>query len=387
MRIALHSLVALVGASLLASCGDSSSGTSTASPTRLEVQSALDAITETGVDGVLLRLGGPFGKEVLTSGTADPASGRAARTDDTFRVASISKAFSGAVILSMVRDGLLNLTDTVGDWLPGQLPEADAVTLRELLNHTSGVFNYTDDATFRMRFGEDPLQLWSPEELVDIAAGHPLNFAPGTAYAYSNTDNIIVALIAENASCLHASGCKSYDDLLRERVFRPLRLAHTALARTPTLPQPFIRGFFENNDRSHEDVSEAINPSGVWASGAVISTADDLARFIGALVAGKLYGAAQRTVVRQTVRGDSEPPGLPGPGTNNAGLALFRYDAECGPVWGHTGRFPGYRNYAFATPDGKRTLILTLNTEPGPAAADLRILTALELAVCRLVDL
>jgi D-alanyl-D-alanine carboxypeptidase len=377
----LRSLAALPLACLLAACGGGSSGSSTASPTQAEVQDALDAITATGVTGVLLRLGGPFGKEVLTSGVADPASGRRATSASTFRIASIAKAFSGAVILSLVRDGLVDLDDTVEEWLPGQLPRGDEVHVHELLNHTSGVFNYTADPEFLDRFGGDPLGLWTPEELVAVAARHDLNFDPGTAYAYSNTDNIIVGLIAEAATG------QPYGDLLQQRIFAKLGLRHTQLPTTPALPDPFIHGFFRNADGSVEDVSEAISPSGVWASGAIISTPDELARFIGALVAGQLYGGALRAEAMITVPGDSQPPGLPGPGTNNAGLALFRYDAECGPVWGHTGRFPGYRNYALATPDGGRTLVLTLNQEPAPDTADLRILHALELAVCRLVDL
>lgn len=363
---------------VLAACGEGSS--SSATPSRAAVQGGLDAITATGVTGALLRLAGPAGVEVLHSGVADPASGRPPGANDTFRIASISKAFSGAVILALVRDGRVGLDDTVAQWLPGAFPGAERVTLRQLLDHTSGLFNYTEDEQFLMQFGADPLRVWTPQDLVAVAARHPLNFDPGTAYRYSNTDNIVVGLIAEAASS------ETYDVLLRTRVFDRLGLRHTRLPETPSLPEPYIRGFVWDDDGALEDVSEAISPTGVWASGAIIATAADLGRFVGALVSGDLYGPAQRLAARRTVPGDSQPPGPPGPGTNQAGLAVFRYDTVCGTFWGHTGRFPGYRSYALATPDGSHTLVLTLNTEPAPPAADAAILQALELATCRLVD-
>jgi D-alanyl-D-alanine carboxypeptidase len=374
-RLALLPLLLLSTA-----CGGGSSSSST-TPTFAEMQAGLDAITATGVTGVLLRLGGPFGSEVLTSGVADRQSGRPPTATDTFRIASISKAYSGVVILDLVRDGLVGLDDTVERWLPGALPEGDRVHIRQLLDHTSGVFNYTDDETFQTEFGNDPLRVWTPAELVAVAAGHRLNFEPGTAYAYSNTDNILIGLIAEAATG------DSYAALLQSSVFGPLGLQHTALPTTTALPDPFIHGFFYHQDGTVQDVSEALSPTGSWASGAIISTATDLARFVGALVGGDLYGQALREQARRTVAGDSQPPGPPGPGTNQAGLGLFRYDAACGTMWGHTGRFPGYRTYALATPNGRRTLVLTLNEEPAPAAADAPILAALELAVCRLIGL
>src|SRR5512143_2688215 len=102
----------LFAALLLAACGGGSSSPS-AMPTRAELQASLNTIVTTGVPGVLLRLGGPFGSEVLRSGVADLEGGRRTRTTDTFKIASVSKAFSGAVILGLVRDGRLGLDDTV----------------------------------------------------------------------------------------------------------------------------------------------------------------------------------------------------------------------------------------------------------------------------------
>ena len=380
MRGSVSGAGLLFAALLLAACGGGSSSPS-AMPTRAEVQASLNTIVTTGVPGALLRLGGPFGNEVLRSGVADLEGGRRARTTDTFKIASISKAFSGAVILSLVRDGRLGLDDTVERWLPGALTEGDRIELRQLLNHTSGVFNYTEDEDFLRLFDSDPLRVWTPIELVEVAARHDLYFDPGTGYHYSNTDNILVALIAEAASG------ETYTALLQSRVFDPLGLRHTTLPTEPQLPHPFIHGFFYKTDEPVEDVSEALSPTGVWASGAILSTADEVSRFVGALVAGDLYGPALRAEAMRTVAGDSDPPGPPGSGTNQAGLALFRYDTACGTMWGHTGSFPGYRTYALATPDGSRTVVLTLNEEPSPSAADAAILQTLDLAICRLVDL
>jgi D-alanyl-D-alanine carboxypeptidase len=185
-----------------------------------------------------------------------------------------------------------------------------------------------------------------------------LVFAPGSKYAYSNTDNIVVGLIAE------AVTGKSYAQLLDEVVFGPAKLRETSFPSGFKMPTPFIHGYVVAPGSKPRDVSTFLSPSGAWASGAIVSSPRDLNTFIGDYLAGKFFSTAAQQQQMRWIRGGASSP--PGPGKNSAGLALFRYQTRCGTVYGHTGNFPGYVQLAAATADGKRTLTTTLNI-PAPS--------------------
>jgi D-alanyl-D-alanine carboxypeptidase len=209
------------------------------------------------------------------------------------------------------------------------------VTLRQLLQHTSGLPDYSQSQAFQDIVRADPRHHFDSRRLLDFVADEPLRFPPGTRYQYSNSDNIAVALMAEAATGT------PYERLLRDLVYRPLGLRHTSLP--------------------PEDVGEVVSTSGVWASGGIVSTPADLTAFIRGYAGGRLYG---RDVVREQRRwiagGASEPAG---PGRNDAGLALFRYTTRCGVVLGHTGNTLGYTQLIAATPDGRRSLTLSVTTQ------------------------
>jgi D-alanyl-D-alanine carboxypeptidase len=171
--------------------------------------------------------------------------------------------------------------------------------------------------------------------------------------------------------------------LLARRVFRPARLTRTSFpTRRVPLPRPFIHGYLVEHGQPPEDVTTLISPSGAWASGAIVSTPANLGAFIRAYLGRKFFGAAQRREQFRFVRGSSSPPG---PGTNSAGLAVFRYRSRCGTVYGHTGNFPGYVHWAAATANGKRSVTTSLNI-PAPTGALLRRLRAVQAsAVCALL--
>jgi D-alanyl-D-alanine carboxypeptidase len=293
------------------------------------------------------------------------------------RIASVAKAFSGAVTLHLVQQGRLGLDDTVGRRLPhGPARWAD-VTIRQLLNHTSGIPDYTQTSAFIKTAQKDPRAYLSPEHVLRFVRNKPLEFKPGSSYAYSNTDNIVIGLIAEAVSG------KSYPRLLKAIVFRPARLDETSFpVRRLTLPRPFIHGYVVAPGGKPQDVTSFLSPSGAWASGAVVSTPKDLSAFIRADLGQKFFGAAEQRAQMTFVPGSSSPPG---PGTNAAGLALFRYTTKCGVVYGHTGNFPGYTQFAAATADGSRSVTTTLNI-PAPKGALLRKLRAVQAdAVCALL--
>jgi D-alanyl-D-alanine carboxypeptidase len=311
-----------------------------------------------------------------TAGVADVATGAPFRRTDYMRLASTSKAFNGAVALSLVRRHRLSLSDTIGQLLP-YLPRAwRKVTLAEALNHTSGLPSYTKDESFRKFVVHHPHERVRPRRLLTFVANKPLEFKPGSSYEYSNSDNVVVGLMVAKATG------HSYLYELRRRVLRPLGLRHTSLPAGAKLPSPYIRGYDVSEPRP-EDVTHALAMSTAWAAGGMVSSPGDLDRFIRADVGGAFAG--QRLSRRQlrVVRGASEPPG---PGRNAAGLAIFRYRTPCGTVFGHTGNTLGYTQFAAATRDGRRSVTVSVNTQLAPGAGSQRAFRALRhaelVAVC-----
>ncbi|MGW1230653.1 serine hydrolase domain-containing protein [Streptomyces sp. NPDC002530] len=293
--------------------------------------------------------------EVHRAGTAEIRTGRPVRTTDHMRIASTAKAYSGAVALGLVDRGSLRLDDTIGRVLP-RLPRTwHPVTLRQLLHHTSGLPDYSQDAEFLALVTADPRRHFDSRRLLDYVADRPPLFRPGSRYAYSNSDNIAVALMAEAATG------RRYEDLLSRLVYRPLGLRDTTLPQGYTMPAPFMHGYDVGAPPARpEDVSEVLSASGVWASGGIVSTPEDMTAFVRGYAGGTLLSARTRRAQRAWVDGSSEPAG---PGTNRAGLALFRYGTRCGVVHGHTGNFPGYTQLIAATPDGARSLTLSVTTQ------------------------
>ena len=313
----------------------------------------------------------------ITAGAAQAGVRRAPRVSDHMRLASVSKAFSAAIALQLVQEGRLALEDTIAQRRP-DLPRAwGNVTVRQLLNHTSGVPDYTQSAGFRKQFQTSPRAYVSPRKIISWVAGKRLEFGPGSRFEYSNTDNIVVGLIAERITST------SYGELLRRRVFERLGLGHTSFPATVGLPRPFIHGYLVEPGKPPQDSSEFLNPSGAWASGAIVSTPADLNAFVRGLLGGRLFGQlAQAEQLRFVPGGRSSPPG---PGRNAAGLGIFRYRSRCGTVYGHTGNFPGYVQWAAASRDGSRAVTTSLNI-PAPAGRLLALLRATQAdAVCALL--
>src|SRR5919107_4289117 len=193
---------------------------------------------EGGPPGVIAVVQRGQHREVHSFGVANLKNERPMRIDDRMRIASAAKAFSGAVALSLVSKGKLSLNDTIGERLP-ELPEAwSKVTLRQLLNHTSGIPDFSLDPDFQEALLASLKKAPPPEELLSfVEDDEDLLFDPGSEYHYSNSDNIIVALMAEAATG------KPYEELLRELVYKPLGLKNTTLPRGTNLKKPFIHGY------------------------------------------------------------------------------------------------------------------------------------------------
>ena len=341
----------------------------------------------TSAQELVARDGGPPGVIVLVDrmgtvtvhsvGTSDVGAATPITTGDTLRLASVSKAYSGAVALSLVAAGALHLTDTVGQWVPGMPPAWDPVTLAELLQHTSGIPDFSQAPAFGPAVQASLLVPPSHVGLLQFAFGMPMTFTPpGTGYAYSNSDNVLVALMVDAAS--H----RTYEDELAQRVLGPLGLRSTSLPAGADLPAPFAHGYTVAAGTAPDDVTSLFAAGWSWSSGGVVATPADLDRFVRAYVRGATTSTAVRAEQFRFRPGSSEPEG---PGSNAAGLGIFRYRTRCGTVYGHTGNTSGYTQFAAASADGSRSVVVSVNAQitprtPGAASAQLRHVETL--AVC-----
>jgi D-alanyl-D-alanine carboxypeptidase len=322
-----------------------------------------DAALTRALNGLVAMPGGPVGvvavvqrgqrPSLFRAGVADLRTGREISANDYVRIASISKAFSGAVALSLVARGRLSLNDTIGGRLPS-LPKAWAqVTLREVLQHTSGLPDYTSSKEFGSELMKAPHSEPSLRKLVSFVEREPLVFTPRTHYTYSNTDNLVVALMVQ------AVTRRSYQQELASQVFGPLGLHRTSLPAGFRLPSPFIHGY-DYPSPHREDQSTLVSMAWLSASGGIVSTPAELNRFIRGYVSGRLFGRSVQRQQLRLVNGDSEPIG---PGANQAGLGIFRYQTRCGTIYGHTGNFLGYTQFAASTLDGRRSVTVSANEQ------------------------
>jgi len=341
------------------------------------LRAAMSEMVAEGVPGVAVLIVRAHQREFLTAGYGDRERRAPIRRTDRFRIASVSKAFNAAVVVGLARARKLKLSDTVERWLPGLLKHGRRIKIRQLLRHTSGLPDYTKDPDFLRRLGRNPQRSRRPRELVSFVASKPLHFRPGSRYEYSDTENIVLGLIAV-ARTKH-----SYETQLRTRVFRPLGLRSTSLPRGLRIPGAHVHGYqYEHpaGGGALEDVTSALNPTVAWASGGMVSTLPNLSRFFSALLRGRMVGHAYLRRMKRTVPGSSSPAG---PGMNRAGLGIFRYRMPCGIVWGHTGSFPGYRLFAAASADGRQSVAFISNATHASVRADRLALRVQRLAVCR----
>jgi D-alanyl-D-alanine carboxypeptidase len=307
-----------------------------------------------GVVAIVQR--GPH-RVVIRHGIADRSTRARIALGDHWRIASVSKAFSGAVALSLVDRGRLRLDATIGKRLP-HLPKAwGKVTLAQALHHTSGLPDFAASPGARADLEEHPRRPLQPSTLISWVADEPLRFPPGSQYRYSNTDNIVVAMFVQAATGL------SYERALSEIVLDPLRLRSTTLPAGYRMPVPYVHGY-----SGKADYSEVASPTFPWASGGIVSTPLDLTRFI------RWYAPRGHGPFRA---GNSDPEG---PGVNEAGLAIFRYRTPCGTVFGHTGNFFGYTAFIAATRDGRRSITIQASTQLSQGTGDQRAFQALRRA-------
>ncbi|WP_328944646.1 beta-lactamase family protein [Streptomyces sp. NBC_00250] len=319
-------------------------------------QQALQAAVDAGVPGVVAQARDGRGAWTGTAGER--------RGNDRFRVGSITKTFVATVLLQLQAEGRLDLDDPVEKWLPGVVRgnghDGRKITVRQLLNHTSGVYSVTSDPGFQEKifgpgFLEHRYDRWTPRQLVDIAMTHAPDFAPGTDWNYSNTNYVLAGMVVEKVTG------RPYGKAVENRIIKPLKLRATSVpgtdVRMPKPSSPAWSTLSVDPGAQVHDVSE-LSPTIAYAAGEMISDSNDLQTFYRALLKGRLLPKAEMREMTTTV---PVSPELPGAGY---GLGLMKQKLSCGKeIWGHGGGIHGSSSEAQATRDGGHSLAMNFNAD------------------------
>jgi D-alanyl-D-alanine carboxypeptidase len=328
----------------------------TAPPDRVSLQEALDRLVAAGVPGAVLLVRDGNRTLRLASGYSVVAGRVPARPGDRFRIGSVTKSFVSTVVLQLAGEGKLSLDEAVEQVLPGKLRGGEEITVRQLLQQTSGLYDYlADPRIFRPYRSGNVGYTWTPSKLLAVANDHKPHFRPGAKWEYSNTNYLVLGLIVE-AVTGHPLASE-----LKHRVFDRAGLHATTFDTKPRIAGRHMHGYFLLNGKL-TDLS-VLSPTAGWAAGAIVSTADDVARFYRALLRGRLLRADLLREMESTVS-----LGIPYNGYGlglwrTATLALSAKPLACGAAWGHNGGWVGYSTNAFSSKDGTRQFVLFVNRD------------------------
>ncbi|MCO5974611.1 serine hydrolase domain-containing protein [Actinoallomurus soli] len=349
---------------------------------RIELRRDADAITALGVTGVQARLHTPDGRDLTAgSGVADLTTRRPVSPDGYLRIASVTKTFVATVILQLAGEGRLSPDDTVERWLPGVVSgngnDGRAITIRNLLQHTSGIHDDYPDYTSAEDFYQHRYDTYTAEQIVARAMRHRPDFRPGTDWSYSNTGYVLLGMVIQRVTG------HPWHEEVRDRIVRPLGLRHTFWpGASPTLPRPHAETYqrFETGGPL-VDVTEQVGLAGNGEAG-LVSTTADLDRFFRALLGGRLLPPAQLAQMKQAVPvGEKFEPLMPGA---RNGLGIFSRPLSCGGMyWGHEGGDSGWITATGVTADGRRGVTVSLS---GANAESADHVLRIEAAESRLVD-
>lgn len=314
-----------------------------------------EAVHQNHYPGVLAQVWSPDRTVDMAIGAGDLRSGEAPRPDARFRAGSITKTFLATAVLQLAAEHRLRLDDTVERWLPGLVDgkgnDGRRITLRMLLNHTSGLFDYTTDKELHQSYERDPAQRLPPRTLVRVAVSHPPLFQPGKGWNYSDTDYVLLGLVIQRVTG------RSYVDEITRRIIRPLGLRSTYFpGGSSSIAPPFLHGYRRSGSGAVEDAT-TLNTSFAPGSGDLISTVGDLNRFGSALLAGRLL---PRPLLRQMLT--PVPQSRAGSDMDKYGLGVIVTKLPCGvTVYGHGGTLDGYLSGVAGQWGGTRTLAWVIN--------------------------
>ncbi|MER6397242.1 serine hydrolase domain-containing protein [Kitasatospora sp. NPDC001603] len=382
-RRALRAAAAVAGGAmtmglLAAPAASAASGTSATSGTSRPdaVQQGLTALLRSdGTPGALASVTDRYGRtRTYTAGVGDVTTGAKVPDDGQVRIGSNTKAFTAAVVLQLVGQHRIDLGAKVEDYLPGLVRgegagagiDGNGITVRQLLQHTSGLPNYS-------KYLDDDVRYYDPRELVGIALRHPADFDPGKGWAYSNTNYVLAGLIVESVT--H----RSLATEIERRIIKPLGLRHTYFPAPgdATIREAHPHGYYRDEAGALVDITD-MDPSWGWAAGQLVSTNSDLNRFYSALLTpGRLLLPEQLRQMQDTVPAEETF----GPGAGY-GLGLVSMPLPCGPgvYWGHGGSFPGFETRGGVTTDGRAANVavtVQLTDQPSRSRVDDVVRTAL----------
>lgn len=352
-------------------------------------QSALQAMLDkTAKDlllpGALILLRTPQGEFIASYGTTLLGTTILPRADTYFRIASNTKTMTAALILQLAEENKLSLNDPVSKYVP-RVPDGGHITVAQLLEMRSGLYNYTDAPEIWKNMDQHPDRVWSPTQLLAIAFAHPPNSPPGATYEYNNTNYVLLGLIIEKV------GGKSLAQAMQDRLFGPLNLQHTQLppSAVNTLPDPYSHGYLYGSasvamidtppySQQLQAAARAgtvrpkdftdLNHSFATAAGGVIATANDVATWIEALVSGRvLNGHYQRLWLDSP---QPEDPSKPDGQQYGYGITKLRWGSNT--MYFHGGETPGFNSFMGCDPANQMTLVvwtnLTVSLDQRPTA-------------------
>ncbi|CCH27533.1 serine hydrolase domain-containing protein [Actinosynnema sp. NPDC047251] len=317
---------------------------------RTELRQAMDDVVAAGGAGVVVRVHDRRGDWAGSAGVAELGKPGKPGADWSFRAGSITKVFVATVVLQLVDEGRVELDESAAHYLPGYGLDR-RITVRMLLQHTSGLYNYTGDAKadgtpdpgipiWGQDYVDNMFRTYRAEDLVRSALAKPARFEPGARHSYSNTNYALAGLLIEKVSRT------DYATQVERRILKPLRLRGTSLPGTRTgIPGPNAHSYIAYRHEGRLKVVDGttMNPSWAGAAGEIISSTEDLDTFIDSLVGGRLLSSRSLAEMRRTV---------PTAGVDRVGLGLFeyRFTPDCAAI-GHTGGTQSVTSYLFTTPD------------------------------------
>jgi D-alanyl-D-alanine carboxypeptidase len=326
---------------------------------RPELQKAIQEIVDSGFLGVQLRVHDEQGEWVGSAGVSKLGDTATPSTNGHFRIGSNTKTFTATVVLQLVAEGRIVLDDPVVEYLP-EFGLDRRITVRMLLQHTSGVFNFTgeyyEDGTVvpgipwqGQEWVDNRFKTYRPEELVQLALTEPMRFEPGTGWSYSNTNYVLARLLIEKVTG------SSLAEEMQRLILGPLGLSGTVVPGTQAMiPEPHAHAYYRYEDVGEEKTVDVTvqNPSWISTGGDMISTTQDLHTFISALMGGKLLPAPLLAEMCKPY------PKI------GYGLGVFVQDAGSngnGTLITHNGGISGYAALMYSTPDGSKTLTASIN--------------------------
>jgi len=373
--VTVAAAAALVGATATGALATPSTG----GPDRAKLQRDARAILAQGSPGVIAEVSTPHGRTTIRAGFGNTETKTPVPENAKFRIGSFTKTYVATTVLQLVGEGRLSLDDTVEKWLPGTVRgtgnDGRRITVRQLLQHTSGLPDYLGKMPFLFSeegFVANRYRSFTPKQLIAFAMQQPPVFAPGAKWEYSNTNYLLAGRVIERVTG------NSWQDEVTRRIIRPLGLHDTSLPGTdPTIPEPHAVGYerFPGPGATPEDPkygepidATELNPSWGEAAGEMISTPADGNRFLRALLSGRLLRPAQLAEMKKTVPATPFQSNWPGA---RYGLGLMSMPVSCGTSWSHGGDIMGFRTRNGVNESGTRSVVVSLNTDslkPRPGA-------------------